>query len=572
MTKKKEDLLHIQVKDNGLILSEKIGNQLNSVKANLQKGIIEKLISGSDTNSLIRYKIAQNNELRDYRVQTHKVIDATKKSVKNALKSDTTVNLTTKQINQTSKEINNGLSFLENNAVKMYQKTLNNLFLKVKSADVLKTELQKHINSGVELGVVYKDGKHYKFDSYYEMKARTDIQQDIGQNMVDAGNAAGVIFYIAAFFGDCAKDHVDYQGKIYVDKDWEANAPSDRVEEIRSYINNNNIKTVQEIMDAPYYFTTRPNCRHYFQYVDIDSVLGAKTNKQVSNLRDEMNLNFNGKYRPEKYEALKQQRANERMIRQKKEEVSKYEQQLALDVGNKELRIKILNGEASIRHYQAKQRQLEKQYSNIERSYAREQVGNRVDFGTFKQPNIKSNASQLETSNNGMGANSNYNIIEEHPKPDYITTIDINSSDEVQSILDNFKKEYNNLETENAVVISAKGEVYRCYGTKDRVYADSDLSSNILENSIFIHNHPKDVTAYSFSDDDISAFKALKIKEMYGIDHKYEYKVVRNGQKTQQVEISTAKMTFEDYQDWKVRYILKDSDIYYERKLKTKTK
>lgn len=399
MKKKKKDLLHIQVKDNGLILSEKIGNQLSSVKAELQKGIIDKLISGSDTKSITRYKIAQNNELRDFRIQTHKVIDSTKKSVKTALKSDTTVNLTDKQINRTSKTIDKGLLFLEKSAVETYQKTLNTLFLKVKSADNLKDELQKHINSGVEVGVIYKDGRRNQFDSYFEMKARTDIQQDIGKNMVEAGNAAGVIFYIAAFFGDCAKDHVDYQGKIYVDKDWEASAPADRVDEIRSYISTNNIKTVQEIMDAPYYFTTRPNCRHYFQYVDIDSVLGAKTDRQVSNLRNKMNLNFNGKYRPEKYEALQQQRANERKIRQKKEEVSKYEQSLALDVGNKELRMKILNGEASIRHYQAKQRELEKNYDNIERSYMREQVGGRVDFNvsknlttTLKSGNIKVNS------------------------------------------------------------------------------------------------------------------------------------------------------------------------------------
>ena len=68
------------------------------------------------------------------------------------------------------------------------------------------------------------------------MKTRTDIQNEIANNMIAAGEQAGVIFYMAAYFGDCAKDHVDYQGKIYYDKDWKSKAPKDRIDEIQDYI------------------------------------------------------------------------------------------------------------------------------------------------------------------------------------------------------------------------------------------------------------------------------------------------------------------------------------------------
>lgn len=557
--KKKEKLEHIQVKDNGIKLSHKIGDTLGDSKQTLQNEIINSLLKGRNETSLVRYRITQNNQLRDFKVKTNKLINQTKKAVKTAFKSDTTVNLTDKQIKNMTGQIDKGLLFLEQSAIQQYQNTIKSVVLKCKTAGDLKDQLQKHIESGVNVGVVYKDGKEFKFDNYWEMKTRTDIQQDIGKNMVDTGSALGVIFYIAAYFGDCAKDHVDYQGKIYVDKDWKSNAPKDRIDEIQSYIDSKSIKTVQEVMDAPAYFTTRPNCRHYFQYIDIDSVLGAKNKDDVNKLRDERNLNYNGKYKPEKYKALQEQRLNERRIRYKKEEIQKQEQLLALNPGDKVIQSRIMAGESMVRKYQADQRELIKQYDNLERQYSREKIGNRVDLGS----NINFNNKRCQ------GANDNYTF-ENHPKPEYIKTIDVNNRNDVDSVLNDFKKEYGNLQTENAIIISSKGDVYRCFGSKDRVYADSDLPTSTLKGCIFIHNHPKDVTSYSFSEDDLNSYKNLEMKEMHALDDKYEYSFTRNGRKTEQIELSIESASLENYQDWYIRRLLKESDIFYERKVKTK--
>ena len=378
---KEKKLEHIQVKDNGIKISQKVGDALAKAKQLLERDCFKGLLQASDETSLMRYRIAQNNAFEKYRKTTQSIIKNAKNEVKQALKEDKTVNLSNKQVVQISSQINNGLVSLGTDAMKAYQSTLKDIVLKVKSAGDLKEQLGKHIKSGLNIGVTYKDGKTYKFDNYWEMKARTDIQQEIGNNMISTGQENGIIFYITSFYGDCAPDHAEYQGKIYVDENWESMAPKDRLDEIRDYINSNKLLTVQEVTQNPPFLTTRPNCRHYFQYIDIDSVLGAKTKDDVNALRQERDLNFGGKYKPDKYKALQQQRQNERKIRDYKADLEKKQISLALEPGNKQLQSEIEIDKSNIRMYQKAQRALAKQYSNIERRYDREKVGNRIDFG-----------------------------------------------------------------------------------------------------------------------------------------------------------------------------------------------
>ena len=380
MKKNKKKLAHIEVKDNGLILSSKIGDKLANIKSALENEILNGLIKGSKETSILRYKIKQNIELQAFRLKADKLTKQVIKEAKTALNQDKTVNLTPNQAANISSTLSKGLLFLKKNAVETYQRSLNDFYLKLKSADNLQEQLQKHIDSGLDIGVVYKDGKRYQFDTYYEMKTRTDIQQEIGSNLIQAGHEAGALFYICSFFGDCAKDHADWQGKIYYDVNWKDNAPKDRIDEIQSYIDSQKLKSVQEIMDAPVYLSTRPNCRHYFMAIDIDSVLGAKTNADVNKLREDRDLNTGGKYKPDKYKALQEQRLNERKIRAEKKIIDKLEHELALNPADKKLQSQILIREDKVRQYQADQRALIKQYNNLTRSYERESLRNRVDF------------------------------------------------------------------------------------------------------------------------------------------------------------------------------------------------
>lgn len=393
---KEKKLKHIQVKDNGIKLSNKIGDSLADLKTKFEFNIQENIVDGVD--NLRTWQIKQNNKIIEFKKESAKLAKATHKEIKKDLTDDKTVNLTSAQALKISSRIDKGILFLQNSATKAYQDTVRQtlLTLRINKAVELKEALSRHLEKGLNVGVVYQDGKNFKFDTYWEMKTRTEIQRDIGKNMVTAGSNLGVVFYIAAYFGDCAKDHANYQGKIYVDQDWESNAPKDRIDEIKDYIRTNKIMTVQEIMGDPVYLTTRPNCRHYFQYIDIDSVLGAKTEKEVADLRSDMGLNFKGKYQPDKYIALQKQRANERQIRATKEEITKQETLLDLNPGDKTIQSRILSGEARVRKYQAEQRALAKQYSNIVREYKREAVGTRADLGVSKHLTKKQNDASIE--------------------------------------------------------------------------------------------------------------------------------------------------------------------------------
>lgn len=380
MADKEKKLEHIQVKDNGIKSSQRLGDTLNEAKQLLERNIFDSLLSSANEKSLTRFKIAQNIAKADFTKKARDIIKNAKIEVKSGLENDKTVNLTPKQVKNITSEVDKGLLTLGNNAVKAYQNTVRDILLNVKSASDFKEQIGKHIKSGLDIDVIYKDGKKYKFDTYMEMKARTDIQQDIGTNMIAAGKEAGVIFYICSFYGDCAPDHADYQGKIYVDEKWESLAPKDRLEEIRNYIQSNDIKTVQAITENKPFLTTRPNCRHYFQYIDIDSVLGAKTPDDVKGLRQERGLNFGGKYKPDKYKALQQQRQNERKIRDAKADLVKAEQVLKIEPNDKTFQIKKETAKANIKFYQKAQRKLENEYTNIERRYDREALKVRTDF------------------------------------------------------------------------------------------------------------------------------------------------------------------------------------------------
>lgn len=70
--------------------------------------------------------------------------------------------------------------------------------------------------------------------------------------------------YLASSHTDCAKDHLPWQGKIYYDE----NAPS----QIKKFAKRHGYKSIQWVMDAPVYFITRPNCRHFFKSLLLDVV------------------------------------------------------------------------------------------------------------------------------------------------------------------------------------------------------------------------------------------------------------------------------------------------------------
>lgn len=82
------------------------------------------------------------------------------------------------------------------------------------------------------------------------------------------------IFYLCSYHADCAEDHLDAQGKIYIDDRWESLITNKELKsQINTYIFYHNTKSVKYIVGAPVFLLTRPNCRHYFKALSTNEVL-----------------------------------------------------------------------------------------------------------------------------------------------------------------------------------------------------------------------------------------------------------------------------------------------------------
>jgi enoyl-[acyl-carrier-protein] reductase (NADH) len=156
----------------------------------------------------------------------------------------------------------------------------------------LKSTLVEAIRTNTDRGyVIYENGRQVQFKSWMEMSVRTDIQNNALANVESSAKALGVVAFIASEHFDCADDHRDYQGKFYL-----ADNVFDEWNGKYMYL-----KTAKG--DG---FLTRPNCRHYVKPV-LKEQLGEITAKDLGMQK--------GTYRSENYEALVEQRKNERNIR-----------------------------------------------------------------------------------------------------------------------------------------------------------------------------------------------------------------------------------------------------------------
>lgn len=72
-------------------------------------------------------------------------------------------------------------------------------------------------------------------------------------------------FYMASYHKDSAKDHKDYQGKLYYD---ERTTDPDVIK----YAREHNLQSLQWVTGKPVWFVTRPYCRHYFTQHSLDEI------------------------------------------------------------------------------------------------------------------------------------------------------------------------------------------------------------------------------------------------------------------------------------------------------------
>ena len=118
------------------------------------------------------------------------------------------------------------------------------------------------------------------YDSVLAASRRVYASQNlrIKKNVVRANS--GTIFFLCSKHNSSADDHKDYQGKIYVDRFWRTKVSGKEYAAVLDFIKNNDVKTVQDIMGAPVYLTTRPYCKHFFIPLATEDIVDSVLPKE----------------------------------------------------------------------------------------------------------------------------------------------------------------------------------------------------------------------------------------------------------------------------------------------------
>ena len=110
-----------------------------------------------------------------------------------------------------------------------------------------------------------------KVTRLYEQRKKGDQIREMLSSAVDSP------FFLCSAHPKPAKDHAEYQGRMYYDENWEETgnySDQDKIA-IRAYIRNHKLQTVQWVTGPPVYLVFRPNCKHYLTNIPLDEVLAA---------------------------------------------------------------------------------------------------------------------------------------------------------------------------------------------------------------------------------------------------------------------------------------------------------
>jgi hypothetical protein len=302
--------------------------------------------------------------------------------------------------------VNNFNDFLQKTTTSLGQQIINDHIIqigRIKSFQLI-TEpkyvgLYQTIKKATEDGinqqerVLMESGKRYSFKAFTEMSVRTALQNDVSTIQEQVGQVTGVSFYLASSHRDSADDHNEYQGKYYYDEKWRSFTKPEFHKDIETFIKRNNLKSYQWVKSKPVYFTTRPNCRHYFVPVSVEQVLELAPDQ----LSKKLNIQ-KGEYKKEYYDASQKQRAIERNIRKWKDQQNLHEEALKVvktENERKDLQNSINRDTIYIRKWQQEVRTLVNKYPNVLfRDYQRE--NNNV---VIQDLGVKYDLKQQTTSN-----------------------------------------------------------------------------------------------------------------------------------------------------------------------------
>ena len=251
---------------------------------------------------------------------------------------------------------------------------------KIQSTQILYDSIVKATEQGIQNmpKVVFADGRQMNWKSYIEQQARTQLKQEASAYQKESANQLGVIFWLLSSHFDCADDHAPYQGKLFINRNWESKVQDEELKErIKNFISSKKILFKEQI-DEPGGLLERPieqwNCRHYFEPITIDQALGCSNNQKRDELLESLQMK-GGTYEKQNYTDLQQQRYNERKIRQYKTQLEKDKLQLIAapkDVNTDSIKSLIARDKMFIQKWEDKQDKLMKENPFLSRDEDRE--------------------------------------------------------------------------------------------------------------------------------------------------------------------------------------------------------
>lgn len=137
----------------------------------------------------------------------------------------------------------------------------------------------KELNAKEAFENTSKIGNEYAREEETRLKEELldDLQKESEESAESAKSLPDVkMFYMCSKHLDCAEDHELWQGKLYYDRFWRRYVKDEELrKQILTFIKENELNSMQWVINDPVWLITRPNCRHYFEKISIKEALSA---------------------------------------------------------------------------------------------------------------------------------------------------------------------------------------------------------------------------------------------------------------------------------------------------------
>lgn len=107
----------------------------------------------------------------------------------------------------------------------------------------------------------------------------------------------------------------------------------------------------------------------------------------------------------------------------------------------------------------------------------------------------------------------------------HVKTVDFSDKESIHKILTDAERSFSGLYHEECITITADGKVWYTKSNDGILSLDGIESS--MEGSMSYHNHPKELTNYSFGEEDVASFLSNKEAYAKASDDLYEYEMIR---------------------------------------------